>query len=154
MPRKYITTTPETRFWRHVNKDGPIPLLHPELGNCYLWIGSLDPPGYGHFWDGVSLTYAHRFAYGPVANGLEVSHLCEVEGCVRRSHLTAITHRANVHYGNGVMAQRARQTHCLRGHPFDATNTIWDTWQGRRHPRRVCRICLATRLLKKKQATS
>ena len=123
MARIYITTPPETRFWRHVNKDGPTPPLHPELGKCWLWVGSLDPAGYGHFWDGIRLTYAHRFAFGETFKGIEVSHLCEVENCVRRSHLAARTHQENVRYGNGIVAQKAKQTHCKRGHLFDEANT-------------------------------
>lgn len=34
---------------------------------------------------------------------------------------------------------RSRQTHCVRGHPFDETNTYWDI-RGK-YRSRVCRIC-------------
>ena len=149
MPRIYITTPPETRFWRHVNKDGPIPPLHPELGNCWLWVGSLDPQGYGHFYSGNRTTagnpkfiYAHIFAFGEsVPKGIEISHLCEVENCVRRTHLSAVTHRQNVRYGNGVIARKARQTHCKRGHPFDAKNTYIQRKTGTRQ----CKACTLLR---------
>jgi len=45
MPRIYTTTPPEERFWKHVDKNGPIPPLHPELGNCWLWMGSFEGEG-------------------------------------------------------------------------------------------------------------
>lgn len=140
MPRTYTVTSPEERFWRHVNKDGPIPHAHPELGNCWLWIGSLDPQGYGHFWDGTRLTYSHRFAFGETTKGLEVSHLCEVENCVRRTHLLETTHKQNVRYGNGIMAAKAAQTHCKRGHAFDEANTYIAS-NGTRH----CKACRAAK---------
>lgn len=143
MPRTYITLPPEERFWKHVDKNGPVPENHPELGNCWLWTGTIDPQGYGHFYDGTKtangysrLVYAHRFAYGKVPDGLEISHLCETENCVRREHLVAVTHRENTHYGNGLTAQKAAKTECLRGHAFNEANTII-----RRNGTRRCRTC-------------
>ena len=149
MPRTYITTPPEVRFWRHVDKDGPLPPFHPELGNCWLWVGSLDPQGYGHFWDGsrsadgrpiYGLIYAHRFAYGETPKGIEVSHLCEVENCVRRSHLTETTHKQNVRYGNGRVAKIAAATTCLRGHLMNESNTYI-----RKNGTRQCLACVSVR---------
>ena len=143
MPRTYTITPPEERFWRHVNKDGPIPEAHPELGPCWLWTGAKGPGGYGHFWSGRrSLAghplqeYPHRFVYGDVPAGLEVSHLCEVELCVRRSHLLATTHKHNVRYGSGKIAQMARSGECRRGHPFTADNAYL-----RKNGTRQCRTC-------------
>ena len=130
----------EDRFWSKVDKDGPVPVAHPELGNCWLWVGSLDPQGYGHFWDGTRLTYAHRFAYGDIPSKLEVSHLCEIECCVRRSHLHATDHRSNVRYGNGIMAQKARQTHCIHGHAYTPSNTYTCS-----NGTRQCNTCTAIR---------
>lgn len=147
MPRIYTTTPPSERFWRHVNKDGPIPAAHPELGNCWLWTGSIDPQGYGHFYSGErtaagnsQLAYAHRFAYGYIPDGFEISHLCEVENCVRRSHLEALRHRDNVRYGNGLAARKAAQTACIHGHPYDATNTYV-----RKNGTRQCKTCTLNR---------
>lgn len=147
MPRTYIVTPPEERFWRHVDKDGPIPEGHPDLGNCWLWVGSCDPNGYGRFWAGdrtprgnPMAAYAHRFAYGTIPKELEISHLCEVRTCVRRSHLEATSHKKNVHYGNGYLAKKAAQTHCLRGHPFDEANTYI-----RKNGTRMCKACIGHR---------
>lgn len=147
MPRTYITRPPEERFWDHVNKDGPIPDKHPELGNCWLWVGSIDPQGYGHFYGGArtakgnpQLVYPHRFAYGYIAPGLEISHRCEVENCVRRDHLEALSHRTNVRYGNGLAATKAAQSHCVNGHVYDAANTYI-----RKNGTRQCKACTAER---------
>lgn len=145
MPRIYTSTAPEERFWRHVNKDGPIPPLHPELGNCWLWVGSLDPQGYGHFWDGARLTYAHRFAFGEIPSGMEINHLCEVENCCRKSHLSLATRMENARYGNSMIALKAAQTHCIRGHLYDAANT-----RIRPNGTRMCKACERVRRLSPK----
>lgn len=146
MPRIFVRTPIEERFWRHVNKDGPVPPLHPELGNCWLWTGSLDPPGYGHLYSGnrtaagnPKFIYAHRFAYGDIPDGMEVNHLCEVEACCRRSHLEAVPHFTNMHY-SGPAKRRAAQTHCIRGHPFVAANTYI-----RPNGTRQCLACIKVR---------
>ena len=41
------------RFWAKVNKDGPIPAHHPELGPCWIWTAATDPKGYGRFGIGM-----------------------------------------------------------------------------------------------------
>ena len=136
MPRTYIITPPEERFWRHVDKNGPLPKDHEELGNCWLWVGARIPSGYGYFWNGVKLGYAHRFIYGAIPKGLQISHLCEVTSCVRRSHLSVMTPKENMRYGNGKNAQKARATRCHRGHPFDEANTFI-----RKNGTRQCLAC-------------
>ena len=150
MPQSRFVTPPEIRFWRHVNKDGPIPETHPELGNCWLWTGARENRDeYGLFWAGAKTPAgnskfipAHRFAYGSVPEGMEISHLCEIRLCVRRSHLIAGTHRENMRYGNGRIARQAKQTHCIRGHAFDKANTII-----RPNGSRMCIACVSARLL-------
>ncbi len=147
MPRIYITTPPEERFWRHVNKEGPVPPLHPEMSNCWLWVGSLDPQGYGHFSAGTrtakgnpQLVYAHRFAYGDIPEGMEINHLCEIENCVRRDHLELATRMQNARYGNSQIALKAAQTHCIRGHAFDEVNT-----RIAKNGTRKCKACAKTK---------
>lgn len=78
-------TTPETRFWSKVNKDGPV---HPELGTpCWFWTASLLPSGYGQF-DGCR---SHRVSWevvnGPILDGLDVCHKCDTPKCVNPDHL-------------------------------------------------------------------
>ncbi len=139
--------TPEERFWSKVDTDGPAPSYAPHLGQCWVWIGSLNRGGYGcgfavgSMTDGTRKTMlAHRWIYehevGLIPTGLVIDHLCRTRACVRTKHMEAVTLRENILRGFGRDAAEARQTECLRGHPFSEENTY-------RHPagRRVCRIC-------------
>ena len=123
MPHKYTQAERTTSFWARVDKTGP----------CWIWSGSCDRDGYGHFWNGERNVRSHQHSYvmanGPVPDGLEVDHLCRVRGCVRPDHLEAVTHAVNVSRGS-----RAAQTHCVRGHERTAENT-----SGTR--RRRCKVC-------------
>jgi len=134
--------TAAERFWPKVDKHGPIPERHPELGSCWLWTRSTAGAGYGWFWDGEKPTYAHRWALedanGPLPEGLEPDHLCDNPPCVKAladehgpAHIRATTHRVNVLRSRSVSGINARKTHCPRGHPYDLATT-----QGR-----WCSIC-------------
>ena len=101
MPNKL--TVPE-RFWSKVNRSGPVPAYAPHLGNCWLWTGSRDRKGYGHFYSvSTSSNLAHRWsyedAYGPMPDGLQSDHLCRVTSCVRPSHIEAVTSKVNTERG-------------------------------------------------------
>lgn len=70
--------------------------------DCHIWQGA-SRNGYGQVSiDGV-VRAAHVVAYervrGPVAEDLEVDHLCRITLCVNPDHLEAITHRENVRRG-------------------------------------------------------
>lgn len=113
-------------------------------GGCWIWQGySLH--GYGQInrgaTEGRGLT--HRVTYeallGPVPEGLELDHTCRIPACCNPAHLEAVTHAENVRRGNGWGAGGRywrSQTHCKRGHAFDAVNTYFD-----RRGRRACRAC-------------
>src|SRR5262245_23051821 len=92
----YERPSAEERFWAKVNKDGPVPSIRPELGQCWIWHGSVKEHGYGSF----NRTQAHRFAYeaieGAIPPGLELDHLCLVRNCVRPDHLEVVTRRENI----------------------------------------------------------
>ena len=91
---------PRTDFWSHVDKNGPIPKVRPELGNCWIWTGWKYPRGYGKLRHGKKYKRAHRVAYeeinGPLAEGLQPDHLCFVTSCVRPTHLEAVTEKENI----------------------------------------------------------
>ena len=116
---------------------------------CHNWLGAYDHHGYGRFYDRKikKAVFAHRTAYelfvGPIPEGLTLDHLCRNRGCVNPRHLEPVTHQVNILRGVGLAAQRAKQTHCKRGHelvgenldlqrrPYDPT--------GRRS--RACKAC-------------
>lgn len=135
--------TPEERFWEKVNKNGPIFRQRPDLGPCWSWLGRLRN-GYGAFSvKGGRQVRAHRWSYeksfGAVPDGLELDHLCRNRICVNPSHLEAVTHRVNTLRSDNACALHARQTHCMRGHPFDEANTYVRPNGGGR----TCRACYA-----------
>ena len=133
------------RFWKKVNKNGPIPMHRPDLGPCWLWTAS-QKMGYGQLSVGGrdGMDFAHRIGcrlqVGPIPQGLEIDHLCRTRTCVRASHLEPVTKRVNILRGFSVAAQHARQTHCSEGHPFSGDNLYV-----RPNGKRECRTCQTRR---------
>lgn len=75
----------------------------PDLLSCWEWRGARSRTGYGVFHAGPGLALAHRFAFeqlvGPVADGLDLDHLCRNRGCVRPEHLEPCTRAENLRRG-------------------------------------------------------
>lgn len=89
-----------TRFWAHVDRNGPLPTHQPRLGPCWLWTSAQKGrPAfrYGAFSvtrglsRGQAPRSAHRIAWeltrGPIPHGLSVLHRCDVTLCVNPGHL-------------------------------------------------------------------
>ena len=71
---------------------------------------------------------AHRVMYelvcGPIPQGLQLDHLCRNRPCFNPNHLEPVTCKENLLRGQTAAAINASKTHCKRGHPFDADNTL------------------------------
>lgn len=140
------------RFWRKVNKDGPLPLWAPFLGPCWMWTGKLNDKGYGYIHVNNRQERAHRYSYTllvgePPMRPLCLDHVCRVRACVRPDHLEIVTLGENVLRGVGRTAIHKRQTHCKRGHPFSGDN-LRVTARGWRD----CRTCNRERMRERYRA--
>lgn len=95
-------------------------IWHDPETDCIEWLACL-VTGYGLFRLGAGRNIvAHRWAFGPVPDGLELDHLCRNRACVNPGHLEPVTHRDNLRrspLGN------AAKTHCPQGHEYTAANT-------------------------------
>lgn len=96
--------------------------------------------------------YAHRLMWrlvrGEIPAGLVVCHFCDNPRCVNINHLFLGTQKDNVR--DSIQKGRrpsvglgTAKTHCLRGHPYDDTNTKWYTFRNGNRVRR-CGICQKT----------
>lgn len=74
-------------------------LPEPNSG-CWLWTGSTNSGGYGNFWLAGKSQKAHRVSHmlfkGPIPDGLDVMHKCDVPCCVNPDHIRAGTTLENV----------------------------------------------------------
>ena len=81
----------ESRFSGMIDKNGL--LLHPDLGQCWGWKGSVDKHGYGQWGrsEECNESYAHRVSwmlhYGPIPVCRHVLHRCDNPPCCNPEHL-------------------------------------------------------------------
>jgi hypothetical protein len=129
---RFVQEPVEDRFWPKV-------AVGNDPDDCWIWLASTNPEGYGVFWTGKRQIGAHRFAYewlvGRIPEGLELDHLCRLTLCVNPRHLDPVTSQINVHRSDGPMGINSRLERCRRGHEFAG---IW-------RDRRTCRICTRDR---------
>lgn len=81
-------------FWSRVN-------TQPTARGCWLWTGHPNKKsGYGQLAIGGVHYLAHRLAYelerGPIPDGLQVRHCCDVRLCCNPAHLLLGTHKDNM----------------------------------------------------------
>jgi HNH endonuclease len=156
-PRKAVAegVALPARFWKKVNKNGPIPPLRPELGPCWLHQGTPDrATGYIRCDINRVRDYVHRLVYRalvePIPAGKEIDHQCHNADpscpsdasclhrrCANPDHLEAVTHRENMDRSpNHPVVKNRLKTHCPHGHPYDQANTRVTPNGGR-----ACRAC-------------
>ena len=69
-------------------------------GECLIWLGARNNKGYGMiFYKGMTMT-VHRFMYqavkGPIPDGMQVMHTCDVRNCINPEHLKVGTNMDNL----------------------------------------------------------
>ncbi len=86
----------------------PGPLPSP----CWIWQGPIHGHGYGQVTRRGKTAYAHRLFYEhhrePIANGLEIDHLCRVRACVNPAHLEVVTTSLNAIRRDRALGARER----------------------------------------------
>lgn len=104
-------------------------------GGCWEWTGSQSRGGYGGIRIDDKLHRVHRVAYehfvGPIAEGLQIDHLCRNRLCFNPDHLEPVTQRVNIE--RGLLG--AAKTHCSNGHEYTPENVAI------RRGRRRCKVC-------------
>lgn len=129
MPYQEIKERRIRRFHRRIRKD-------PDTG-CWEWTGSTNSGGYGQSsYDGQPTT-AHRAYWrcvvGPIADDMDLDHLCRNRLCVNPDHLEPVTRSENLERGYEARG-------CKNGHPFTEENmTVVNRTDGRTFRR--CKVC-------------
>lgn len=124
---------------------------YPNPDTCWVWPQVFRKYGHVHLPsmadpNGRHTARVHRIVWlalrGPIPPGRVLDHDnpefgCHNRACANPKHLQAVTQRVNVvETGTGPLANQAKRTHCLKGHPLSGSNL-------RRSSRgfRQCRTC-------------
>ena len=99
-------------------------------GKCIIWTGTINSGGYGTIWVSRNKrVMAHRAVwegvYGKIVKTqipLCIDHLCRTRACINVHHMRLVTNKENVLCGVGYTAQKAKQTHCIKGHELSGDN--------------------------------
>jgi hypothetical protein len=104
------TNTPE-RFWSMLNK----------TDTCWLWTGGQNRNGYGQWSFRSRPTVTHRIAWmlthGPIPEGMQVLHRCDVRLCCNPDHLFLGTTADNMRDKTEKGRQVRGEAHWARSQP-------------------------------------
>lgn len=105
------------------------------MSDCIHWSGFKTRDGYGRVNVNGVETVAHRHLYeqahGPLADDLQLHHICRTRDCVNLEHLQVVTPSEHA-----KLSLAATKTHCIKGHPLTGENLYL-----RPNGRRTCRTC-------------
>ena len=123
-------------------------------GSHWLWTAYVEKTGYGLFWNGKRMEWAHRVSYqlfvGKIPKGRDIHHTCEIRHCVNPSHLVALTRKQHANgHPNNITTANLKKTRCKHGHKFTPENTRLVFRDGR-YIGRDCRACNRARYHNKK----
>ena len=111
-----------------------------EVGDCWIWKGSLVSGGYGQTRIDNQVWMVHRLMWsvliGDIPDGMTLDHVCRERACCNPDHMQVVDQYTNTMRGYGSPARNARKTRCLNGHQFDEANTYLNP-----RGQRACRAC-------------
>lgn len=127
-PKRFINGHSSTRIYPD----------HPKIDRvedgCWLWNGFLSVDGYGATTSPLG-NKVHRVMYqrivGPIPEGYDLHHTCEVRNCVNPEHLKPVTHAENVRHSLGGVVEDGVRTRCKRDHDL-TTDDAWYVWRDKR----------------------
>lgn len=115
-----------TRFWNKVDKNGPVPDAHPELGQCWVWTAAKNLDGYGCFGFEGRVQDAHRVAWkmehGAIPQGVWLDHKCHNPACVNIAHLRECSQLQNTQNRRW----NKNNTSGYKGVSWSKRNQCWD----------------------------
>lgn len=114
--------------------------------DCWLYQGFVHKTGYGLLYYRGKNWRVHRLTFhlwkGPVPDGLDVCHTCDVRHCCNPDHLWAGTNEQNLHDASDKGRHHCQvKTHCPQGHPYDEENTLIIRTKSYTGVGRQCKTC-------------
>ncbi|HJT91702.1 MAG TPA: HNH endonuclease signature motif containing protein [Mycobacterium sp.] len=135
------------KFWDQIEVD--------PVTDCWNWMGSKLPAGYGRIYINGKRQYTHRLAYETlveaIPDGLDIDHLeiCLNKSCANPDHMEPVTRGENVRRGGHYSGER--RIECVKGHPADE-NTYF--LRGKPMGCLICRRELARKSYHKRRAAA